>query len=468
MLRRMLLLLAAGVATTALAAPAFAELPKLEVKDTYKVGFAQTESNNPWRIAQTESMQAEAAELGHQLVYTDAAGSAAKQVADVNSHDRAGRRSDLPRPARGEAADPGRDGRQEGRHPGHPARPQRRPERSPRPARTTSPSSAPTSSTRAGARPNGWSRPPAARPRSSSSRAPPAPRPPTTARKGFEDAIADQPGMEIVASQTGDFARDKGRQVAETLLQAHPDADRDLRPQRRDGDGRHRRARGGRQGARARTSSCVSIDGTRDALQAIIDGKLGATVECNPRFGPKAFETMAALRQGREDPGLGEERRQVLRRRQRRGRDRQRLLSGPLAIRRRATMGSGRRPVACVQQDPVDGGRPPLLVMQGIDKAFHGVPALAGASLEVARRRGHGAGRPERRRQVDPDQDPHRRLPPRRAATIRFQGSAGRLPLAARRPRPAASARSTRRSTWSPTARWPRTSSSAASRGASA
>ena len=30
-------------------------------------------------------MQAEAAKLGHQLVYTDAAGSAAKQVADVNS-----------------------------------------------------------------------------------------------------------------------------------------------------------------------------------------------------------------------------------------------------------------------------------------------------------------------------------------------------------------------------------------------
>ena len=29
--------------------------------------------------------------------------------------------------------------------------------------------------------------------------------------------------MKIVASQTGDFARDKGRQVAETLLQAHPD-----------------------------------------------------------------------------------------------------------------------------------------------------------------------------------------------------------------------------------------------------
>ena len=44
-------------------------------------------------------------------------------------------------------------------------------------------------------------------------------------KKGFDDAIkAKAPDMAIVASQSGDFARDKGRQVAETLLQAHPDA----------------------------------------------------------------------------------------------------------------------------------------------------------------------------------------------------------------------------------------------------
>ena len=65
--------------------PAYAELPKLEKKDKYKVGFAQTESNNPWRLAQTASMKAEAEKRGWQLVYTDAAGSAAKQVADVRS-----------------------------------------------------------------------------------------------------------------------------------------------------------------------------------------------------------------------------------------------------------------------------------------------------------------------------------------------------------------------------------------------
>jgi len=70
------------------AAPDCADDPKpppLEKKDTYKVGFSQVETNNPWRIAQTESMKAEAEKLGYELVYTDAGGSEAKQIADVDS-----------------------------------------------------------------------------------------------------------------------------------------------------------------------------------------------------------------------------------------------------------------------------------------------------------------------------------------------------------------------------------------------
>src|SRR6218665_2870448 len=64
---------------------AHAELPKLKQKDTYKVGFAQTESNNPWRIGESKSMQDVAKTCGWNLVYTDAAGSAAKQGAAVGN-----------------------------------------------------------------------------------------------------------------------------------------------------------------------------------------------------------------------------------------------------------------------------------------------------------------------------------------------------------------------------------------------
>src|SRR5271163_3916726 len=83
--RRQVLIGTVGAGAALTIIPAFGQVPPMKKKDAYKVGFAQTESNNPWRLAQTASMQDEAKKLGWQLVYTDAAGSAAKQVADVQS-----------------------------------------------------------------------------------------------------------------------------------------------------------------------------------------------------------------------------------------------------------------------------------------------------------------------------------------------------------------------------------------------
>jgi ABC-type sugar transport system substrate-binding protein len=86
MKRRMLLTTAALLGGMALSGLAQAQgLPPLEQKDRYKVGFAQMESNNPWRIAETKSFQETAEACGWDLVSTDAAGSAAKQVSDVDS-----------------------------------------------------------------------------------------------------------------------------------------------------------------------------------------------------------------------------------------------------------------------------------------------------------------------------------------------------------------------------------------------
>src|SRR5258708_36409898 len=83
--RRQALIGSVGAAAGLAIYPAFGQVPPLKKKDSYKVGFAQTESNNPWRLAQTASMKDEAAKRGCQIVYTDAAGSAAKQVADGRS-----------------------------------------------------------------------------------------------------------------------------------------------------------------------------------------------------------------------------------------------------------------------------------------------------------------------------------------------------------------------------------------------
>ena len=296
--RRTLLTVAAGVAGTGLIGNvAWAQaLPKLKAKDKYKVGFAQTESNNPWRIAQTGSMQSEAARLGHQLVYTDAAASAAKQVADVNSMIAQGvdliflapreekplvpavlaaKRAGIPvvlldrkvdetlaKPGRDYVTFIGSDFVEEGRRAGEAL------------AKATGGKAliiqieGTTGSSPANDR-----------------------------RKGFEEGIKASPGMKIIASQSGDFVRDKGRQVAETLLQAHSDATAVYahNDEMAIGALAALEAAGKKAG---QDVMVVSVDGTRDALQAIIDGKMLATVECNPKFGPKAFETLARYAKG--------------------------------------------------------------------------------------------------------------------------------------------------------------------------
>ncbi len=48
----------------------------------------------------------------------------------------------------------------------------------------------------------------------------------------------------------------------------------------------------------------VSIDGEKDGLQAIIDGKMGATVECNPKFGPAAFSAAIKYSKGEKIPAV--------------------------------------------------------------------------------------------------------------------------------------------------------------------
>jgi galactofuranose transport system substrate-binding protein len=300
MLRRTFLALATGVAAIGLGlgGASAQELPKLKQKEKYKVGFAQTESNNPWRIAQTESMKAEAAKLGHQLVYTDAAGSAAKQVADVNSMIAQGvdliflapreekplipavmaaKKAGIPvvlldrnvdqslaKAGRDYVTFIGSDFVDEGKR-------------------------AAEALTKAM---NGNAKIIQLEGTTGSS-------PANDRRKGFEDYIKAHSGMKIVASQSGDFARDKGRQVAETLLQAHPDATAIYahNDEMAIGAIAALEAAGKKPG---KDVIVVSVDGTRDALQAIVDGKMLATVECNPKFGPKAFETLARYAKGEQ------------------------------------------------------------------------------------------------------------------------------------------------------------------------
>ncbi len=287
-------LLGASALVTAFAVTGVAQaqdLPPLAQQERYSVGFAQTESNNPWRIAQTASFEATAEECGWDLITTDAGGSAAKQVADVDSMISQGidvlflpPREEgplIPAVMRAKAAgipvflvdrsvdetvaQAGRDyvaflgsdfidqGRRAAEHMMETFEGEE--------GRIIQLEGTTGSS------------------------------PANDRKTGFDEAIAADPRFTILESRSGDFARDEGRRVMETLLQAHPDVN--IVYAHND-----EMAIGAIQALEAagrvpgEDVFIYSIDGTRDALQAIIDGKMEVTVESSPFFGPLACETM--------------------------------------------------------------------------------------------------------------------------------------------------------------------------------
>ncbi len=109
------------------------------------------------------------------------------------------------------------------------------------------------------------------------------------------------PDMKIVAQQTGDFARDKGQSVMETLLQAHPDITAVYAENDEMGLGAIVAIQAAGK-APGKDIKVVSIDGTKNAVQAIVDGKYNAVIESNPRFGPLAFKTAQDFLNGQPIP----------------------------------------------------------------------------------------------------------------------------------------------------------------------
>ncbi len=50
----------------------------------------------------------------------------------------------------------------------------------------------------------------------------------------------------------------------------------------------------------------VTIDGTKGGMDAIAAGELGASVQSSPFFGPLACDVAQKLREGRNDPAVGQ------------------------------------------------------------------------------------------------------------------------------------------------------------------
>jgi len=119
-------------------------------------------------------------------------------------------------------------------------------------------------------------------------------------RAGFEEAIKAHPGMRIIKSQTGEFTRAKGREVMEAFLNS-PDGPSITAVYAHNDD----MALGAIQAITAAGKKpgedivVVSIDGVKAAFEAMTEGTLNCTIECNPLLGPALFDAAEALAQGR-------------------------------------------------------------------------------------------------------------------------------------------------------------------------
>jgi ABC-type sugar transport system substrate-binding protein len=119
---------------------------------------------------------------------------------------------------------------------------------------------------------------------------------------GFREILMDYPEMKIIASETGDFTRAKGREVMESFLDMYGEQIDALYAHNDDmaiGAIKAIEEYGLKPGE---DITIVSIDAIRDAFQAMVDGKLNATIECNPLLGPTFFSTALKVVNGEQVP----------------------------------------------------------------------------------------------------------------------------------------------------------------------
>lgn len=120
--------------------------------------------------------------------------------------------------------------------------------------------------------------------------------------KGFRDAIASYPNMKIIATQTADFSRAAAQRVMENIIQSKGS---DITAVYAHNDEMALGAIQALKSAGMKPGKDViicSIDGQKTALEAIIRGELGVSVESNPRFGPLVFATMEEYFAGKKIP----------------------------------------------------------------------------------------------------------------------------------------------------------------------
>ncbi|MCR4705628.1 MAG: ABC transporter substrate-binding protein [Lachnospiraceae bacterium] len=117
--------------------------------------------------------------------------------------------------------------------------------------------------------------------------------------EGFMNVISKHPNYKILASQVGNFSRTESQTAMENLIQSYGDKI-DVVYAHSDDNGIGAINAIEAAGLKAGEDIQVfGVDGTKDGLQAIIDGKMKATYLCNPFYGDAIVGLIKDLESGK-------------------------------------------------------------------------------------------------------------------------------------------------------------------------
>jgi ABC-type sugar transport system substrate-binding protein len=122
---------------------------------------------------------------------------------------------------------------------------------------------------------------------------------------GFLDELAAQKatGIKVIAQQTADFTREKGQSVTETEIKAHPEINAIYAENDEEGVGALVALTDAGKAGITKTH-LISIDGTKTAVQGVVDGNFDAVIESNPAYGPAAEDALNAYVNGDGYPAV--------------------------------------------------------------------------------------------------------------------------------------------------------------------
>ena len=119
---------------------------------------------------------------------------------------------------------------------------------------------------------------------------------------GFNEIIKDYKNYKVVASETGNFDFDEGKEVMKKYLATNNKKINVVYAHNDD------MALGAIESIKeaglvpGKDIIVIGIDGTRQALMSIKKGEMYCTIECNPLLGPRLMETAKQIMTGVEVP----------------------------------------------------------------------------------------------------------------------------------------------------------------------